>query len=218
MTFTTISFFFAGLLAALAPIVIHLLTKGKPRKVVFSALMFAQAKLASNRRSFALKRLLLLASRVALLALLGLALSRPYFAPRPTTRATAADETSDSDDSTLNENDEVTVIGRDAPVAATIVIDTSPRMGRVTFTEQFYAQVLIASQMQFLSILYMLVTFSGSDGYELGLPFPLMAAYALIDEDELLGKYELMFLGVLAYSFQLAVRHSGIKIRTNYLY
>ena len=63
----------------------------------------------------------------------------------------------------------------------------SPRMGRVTFTEQFYAQVLIACQMQFLSILYMLITFRGPEGYELSIPFGYMAAYALIDYKQLYG-------------------------------
>lgn len=63
----------------------------------------------------------------------------------------------------------------------------SPHMGRVTFTEQFYAQVLIACQMQFLSILYMLITFSGTEGYQMNIPFRYMVAYALIDYKQLYG-------------------------------
>ncbi len=114
MIFTTTSLFVAGLVAAAAPIVIHLLTKGKPRKVVFAGLRFTRGTLAVNRRRLRLKRLLLLSLRVLLLVLLGTALARPMFAPN---RAS-----SDAADASADGN---------APVAAAIVVDTSLRMGRV---------------------------------------------------------------------------------------
>lgn len=115
MFFTTTSLFTAGLIAAAAPIAIHLLTKGKPRKVVFAGLRFTKGTLAVARRRLRLKRFLLLSLRVALFVLLGLALARPMFAPK---EASPSSESSE-------------VAGENAPVAAAIVVDTSLRMGRV---------------------------------------------------------------------------------------
>ena len=115
MFFTTTSLFIAGLVAAAAPIAIHLLTKGKPRKVVFAGLRFTQGTLAVNRRRLRLKRLLLLSLRVVLFVLLGLALARPMFAPKNVASSEDAAEIADGK----------------APVAAAIVLDTSLRMGRV---------------------------------------------------------------------------------------
>ena len=114
MIFTTTSLFIAGLVAAAAPIVIHLLTKGKPRKVVFAGLRFTQGTIAVARRRLRLKRLLLLSLRVLLLVLLGTALARPMFAPK----ASPSEEGAARADGT-------------APVAAAIVVDASQRMGRV---------------------------------------------------------------------------------------
>ena len=112
MTFTTTSLFLAGLAATAIPIAIHLLSKGKPRKIVFSGLRFAQATLAANRRRVKVKRLALLALRVALFVALGILLARPVFTPRES--ADFADEGG----------------AKNGPVAAAIVVDTSPRMGR----------------------------------------------------------------------------------------
>jgi hypothetical protein len=81
MTFTTFSLFLAGLAATAVPIVLHLLSRGKPKKVVFPALRFARQKFAENKRKLTLKRLLLLALRVGTLVLLGLTLARPVFLP-----------------------------------------------------------------------------------------------------------------------------------------
>ena len=66
MIFTTTSLFIAGLIATIIPIAIHLLSKGKPKKIVFPALRFTQATYASTRRRVTLKRLLQLAVRIAL--------------------------------------------------------------------------------------------------------------------------------------------------------
>ncbi|MGI6402234.1 MAG: BatA domain-containing protein [Thermoguttaceae bacterium] len=126
MAFTTPSLFIAGLVAAAIPIAIHLLSKGKPKKVVFAALRFTQATLAANRRRFRLRRFLLLALRVALLTTLGLALARPIFiAQLPPSSSSVADEESPEDSAASGR------AGKDAPVATAIVLDSSLRMGRV---------------------------------------------------------------------------------------
>lgn len=139
MTFTTISLFLAGIAATIIPVVIHLLSKGKPKRVVFPALRFAQAKFVTNRRRSALKNLLLLCLRMGGLVLLGLLLARPYFAPK-TAPKTIAEATQAQGEETPNDADvqeiatepeTVGVAGRDAPIATAIVIDSSVRMGRV---------------------------------------------------------------------------------------
>ncbi len=112
MTFTTTSLFLAGLATTAIPIAIHLLSKGKPRKIVFSGLRFAQATLAANRRRVKVKRLALLALRAALLIALGCALARPVFTSRSPSNLGGEEGT------------------KNGPVAAAIVVDTSPRMGR----------------------------------------------------------------------------------------
>ena len=139
MTFTTTSLFLAGIAATIIPVVIHLLSKGKPKRVVFPALRFAQAKFVTNRRRSALKNLLLLCLRMGGLVLLGLLLARPYFAPK-TAPKTIAEATQAQGEETQNDADAqeiatepetVGVAGRDAPIATAIVIDSSVRMGRV---------------------------------------------------------------------------------------
>ena len=127
MTFTTPLFFLAGIAAVLIPIAIHLLSKGKPKRIVFPALRFAQERLASNRRRLSLKRILLLCLRCALFISLGLLLARPFFTretPRPTLAQSAPDASSESGEA-------VGIAGRDGAIATAIVVDTSARMGRV---------------------------------------------------------------------------------------
>lgn len=168
MTFTTFSLFLAGLAATAVPIVLHLLSRGKPKKVVFPALRFARQKFAENKRKLTLKRLLLLALRVGTLVLLGLTLARPIFLPPE--NATFLDEarqtgevgeTSETPPSTetaqvgeTGENSEIDqegetasgprrpekagIAGRNAPVAAAIVVDSSVRTGRVKNNESFF--------------------------------------------------------------------------------
>ena len=111
MTFTTVSLFLAGLAATIIPIVIHLFSKGKPKKIVFPALRFAQATYATTKRRVTLKRLVQLAIRIALVLTLGLALARPIMTPRV--------------------RDGVARDAGDAALAAVIVLDSSPRMARV---------------------------------------------------------------------------------------
>ncbi len=162
MTFTTFSLFLAGLAATAVPIVLHLLSRGKPKKVVFPALRFARQKFAENKRKLTLKRLLLLALRVGTLVLLGLTLARPVFLPPDA--ATFLDEARQTGEvGETNENTETTqtkqtaetsetsetasgprrpekagIAGRNAPVAAAIVVDSSVRTGRVKNNESFF--------------------------------------------------------------------------------
>ena len=65
MILTTGALFVAGIAAAGIPIVVHLLTRGKPKKTVFPALRFTKARIAATNRRLKAKRFLLLALRVA---------------------------------------------------------------------------------------------------------------------------------------------------------
>lgn len=135
MTFTTFSFFLAGLAATSIPVAIHLLSKGKPKRVIFPALRFAQEKLAQNRRALQLKRWFLLLLRVATFLLLGLVLARPYVAPKLASRTLAEtarpQEESESVEPGATEPETAGISGRDVPIATAIVVDTSVRMDRV---------------------------------------------------------------------------------------
>lgn len=68
-----------GALAALAiPVVIHLLFRNRPRTVELGTLQFLQAVLRENARKRRLKRWLLLALRMACVALIAFLFARPY--------------------------------------------------------------------------------------------------------------------------------------------
>lgn len=110
MGLTTLSFLLAGGIAAAIPIVLHLLTRGRPKKVLFPALALLARRHARAQRSLTLKHLLLLALRCGLCVLLGLALARPVISPR--------------------RDGEALLTG--GPTAAAIVVDTSIRMGTIT--------------------------------------------------------------------------------------
>ncbi|MBR3218762.1 MAG: BatA domain-containing protein [Thermoguttaceae bacterium] len=107
MSLMNFSFFLAGCLAVVIPILLHLLMRGRPKKVLFPALAFLARRHARARRSLTLKHLLLLALRCGLCVLLGLALARPFLRPRA------------SDGPLLT----------GGPAAVAIVVDTSIRMG-----------------------------------------------------------------------------------------
>lgn len=93
-----------GVLAAGVPIVLHLVMRQQPRHLEFPALRFVQVRQTANRRKLQLRHLILLLLRIAALCLLAAALARPSFKSSG-------------------------VIGnQEAPVAAALVIDTSPRM------------------------------------------------------------------------------------------
>ncbi|MGB7346620.1 MAG: BatA domain-containing protein [Pirellulaceae bacterium] len=76
MTFLNASLIFA--VAAIAvPIVLHLVARREPKKVVFPSIRFLTKKYESNRSKLQVRRWWLLALRIAALALLALALARP---------------------------------------------------------------------------------------------------------------------------------------------
>ncbi|NOX56769.1 MAG: hypothetical protein GXP27_20470, partial [Planctomycetes bacterium] len=66
-----------GAVLAIVPIVLHLLLRSKPKKLVFPALRLIDARRRQNVRRLRLKHLWLLVLRIALLLLLVLALARP---------------------------------------------------------------------------------------------------------------------------------------------
>ena len=68
-----------GLAAAAIPIVIHLLTRKRPKRIAFSSVEFLREVNVAQLRRFRLRELLLLLLRVLTIALLALALSRPAF-------------------------------------------------------------------------------------------------------------------------------------------
>jgi hypothetical protein len=68
-----------GLFGAAVPIIIHLIHKHKPKKQSFAAIELLLRSIERVERKWRLKRFLLLASRVALLAALALAAAGPLF-------------------------------------------------------------------------------------------------------------------------------------------
>ena len=66
-----------GVMAAAVPIVLHLLAKREPKKVVFPSVRFLVQRFESNRSRLRVRRWWLLALRILALALLALALARP---------------------------------------------------------------------------------------------------------------------------------------------
>ena len=73
----------AGILGASIPIILHLLNRERARRLVFSTIRFIQMSHQTNVRRHKLKRLLLLLMRILMLALLGVAFARPFFAAAP---------------------------------------------------------------------------------------------------------------------------------------
>ena len=70
----------AGAIGASIPIVLHLLNRERARQLIFSTVRFIQMSHQTNVRRHKLKRLLLLLMRILMLALLGFAFARPFFA------------------------------------------------------------------------------------------------------------------------------------------
>ena len=96
--------FLGGAAAVIVPIVLHLVMRRQPKHLEFPALRFVKLRQQSNRRQMRLRNWLLLALRCAVVALLALALARPSIVASG-------------------------VLGdQEAPVAAALVFDTSPRM------------------------------------------------------------------------------------------
>ena len=71
-------FFLFGLLAAGIPLLIHLWSRRRVVTIDFSSLMFLVAAHRQNVRRFQLKQLLILLLRMAIVALIALALARPF--------------------------------------------------------------------------------------------------------------------------------------------
>jgi hypothetical protein len=76
MTFLNATLVF-GLAATAVPIVLHLLARREPRKIVFPSVRFLTRRLESNRSRLQVRHWWLLALRIAALAALALALARP---------------------------------------------------------------------------------------------------------------------------------------------
>ncbi|HVA47278.1 MAG TPA: BatA domain-containing protein [Pirellulales bacterium] len=103
MDFVTPALLFGAAAAAL-PVVLHLVMRQQPRHLEFPALRFVQRREIANRRRMRLRHLLLLLLRMAVLCLLAFGLARPSIKSSG-------------------------FIGdQEAPVAAAMVFDTSPRM------------------------------------------------------------------------------------------
>lgn len=94
----------AGASLAAIPVVLHLVMRQQPKHLEFPALRFVQQRQDVNRRKLKLRHLLLLLLRMAAVALLALALARPSI------------------------NSTGVIGGQEAPVAAALVFDASPRM------------------------------------------------------------------------------------------
>ncbi len=73
----------AGIIGASIPLILHLLNRERARRLVFGTIRFIQMSHQTNVRRHKLKRLLLLLMRILILALLGFAFARPFFAEAP---------------------------------------------------------------------------------------------------------------------------------------
>ncbi|HEV2950055.1 MAG TPA: VWA domain-containing protein [Gemmataceae bacterium] len=96
-----------GLLLVGIPVLIHLVMRQKPKRLMFPAVRFLLQRQHSNRRRLQLRHIILLALRMLLIAAICLALARPRVLSER-----------------LN-------IGADQPVAAVMIFDTSFSMGYV---------------------------------------------------------------------------------------
>lgn len=90
MSFLNPGFLWAGLAMAAVPILIHLLFRRRRAPVDWAAMDLLARALAAQRKRMWLEQVLLLATRVALVALLGLALARPLLSSGSTPFAAKA--------------------------------------------------------------------------------------------------------------------------------
>ena len=102
------SYYLIGLSAALIPLVIHLSRSRRTKKMRFSTTRFFTDQFLRSYRMSRLKEIVLLVFRMALFALLAMALARPFFAPKGTIAAGATG---------------------DGPRAAILILDDSASMG-----------------------------------------------------------------------------------------
>jgi hypothetical protein len=76
MAFVNLSLLFGGLLTAI-PVVLHLVMRQQPKRLVFPALQFLRERRETNRRKLQLRHWLLLSLRCAVIVLLAMAFARP---------------------------------------------------------------------------------------------------------------------------------------------
>ncbi|MBP89403.1 MAG: hypothetical protein CMJ64_22275 [Planctomycetaceae bacterium] len=76
MAFVNLSLLFGGLLTAI-PVVLHLVMRQQPKRMVFPALQFLRQRRETNRRTLQLRHWLLLALRCTAIVLLALTFARP---------------------------------------------------------------------------------------------------------------------------------------------
>src|SRR5689334_2503651 len=82
--FVTGGFVLAGLLAMAIPIVIHILNRRRFKTVTWAAMEFLLRAMRKNRRRLRFEQWVLLATRCAVVLLLGMALARPLGCENPT--------------------------------------------------------------------------------------------------------------------------------------
>lgn len=97
-----------GAALAAVPVILHLVMRQKPKHFEFPALRFLQVRQSANRRRLRLRHLLLLLLRAGAICLLALALARPSVKLAGMSNRVVGDQ--------------------EAPVAAALVFDTTPRM------------------------------------------------------------------------------------------
>src|SRR6185437_16960231 len=98
--------YLVGLTAALIPLIIHLSRSRRTRKMRFSTTRFFTDQFLRSYRMSRLKELALLACRMALFALLAMALTQPLYMPRGSS-----------------------FLGKEGSRAVVLVIDNSASMG-----------------------------------------------------------------------------------------
>jgi hypothetical protein len=111
VTFLTASLILGGVAAALIPVMLHWMMQGRLQQYEFPALRFLRRRFADNQRRFRLRRFVLLALRMLVFLLIGIALARPAL----WRQGGAALHLPVSQES----------------LAAVLIFDTSPRMGYV---------------------------------------------------------------------------------------
>ena len=84
MQFLVPLFLAAGVVAASIPLIIHLLNREQATRMVYSTIRFIRMSHQVNVQRHRLKQLLLLLMRLLILAILGIAFARPFFADKPT--------------------------------------------------------------------------------------------------------------------------------------
>src|SRR5579864_7307516 len=70
-----------GLLLVTIPVILHLLMRAKPKKLIFPALRLIQNRKRTNTRRMRLRHFWLLLLRMAVIALLAFAVARPAVPP-----------------------------------------------------------------------------------------------------------------------------------------